>query len=193
MRRASSVAILVSLTSYTAWAQTAHLSSEQIVAAIAEGSKSKQPLVATAGKDTTNDFIIAIRGPYGRVVSFAADQALKYQTITAHEVPHDLTGLYLDVVATPGRPAAGATTATPPATQLTLRRRGDKKHLEPMKVESFRVEWDTKAGAKLQSQGLRARFDLSTVPPTGDLEVVVVTKEFERVYTFTENDRAKMK
>jgi hypothetical protein len=192
-RHIVSAAIVVSLTAHSASAQTSHLAREQVIAAVAEGTKSKQVRMATGGSDTANQFTIAIRGPYGRVVSFAADKALKYQVITAHEVPHDLTGLYLDVIATPGKPTADASAVTPPATQITLRRKGDKSSLEPMKVEPFQIEWDNKGGAKLQSRGLRALFDLSKVPQNGDLDVVVVTKEFERVYTFKEDERARMK
>jgi len=193
MRQVVSAAIVVSLTAHSGSAQPAHLPHEQVVAAVAEGTKSKQPRMARGGSDTTNQFTIAIRGPYSRVVSFAADKAMKYQVITAHEVPHDLTELSLEVIATPGKPAVDAAAGTPPATQITIRRKGDKTAVEPMKVEPFRVEWDNKAGAKLQSQGLRASFDLSRIPQNGDLEVVVVTKEFERVYTFKEDERAKMK
>jgi hypothetical protein len=193
MRFGLFAAVVVAVAARSAAAQSGQLSTEQIVAAISEGTKSKQLLMANAGSDTTTQFILAVRGPYGRVVSFAADKKLKYQTITAHEVPRDLTGPYLEVIATPGKPSSGASAVTPPPTNIVIRRKGDNAPVAADKIESFRVEWDTANGARLESRGLRALFALSKVPQNGELEVTVVTREFERVYTFKEDERARMR
>lgn len=193
MRLGLSAAMLVSLACPSAWAQTGHLPLDQIAAAIAEAAKSRTLPVVTTGSDTVNQFVVAVRGPYGRVMSFAADKKLKYQTITAYEVPPDLTGPYLEVIATPGKPAAGDGTSTPAATHIAIRKKGDKGRVEPGKVEPLRVQWDSPSGGKVQGQGLRARFDLSTIPPSGELEVIVATRDFERVYTLEAEDRPRLK
>lgn len=164
--------------------------------AIADGTKTKKPwnYGAWLGSDSGGNFQILVRGPYGRVASAAAEAASKYQPFTPEQVTEAMTAPVLEVQATPGTPAIIGTTwsITPPATHLVLRVKTTKAVIQPTALETFPREWTNALGGKFEGQGVTARFDLAALPP-GDLEVVVITAQWEQARTLKASDRAKIR
>lgn len=171
------------------------LSEAGIAAAIKEGTASKKSIAAVAGSDTANNFVVVAQGPYGRVESAAAAAASKYQPFKAEQVTSEMIAPVLAVMVRPGKPGLEGSRwiVTPPVKHVVLRVGAAGDIVQPDKITPFPTEWGNAFGAKFQSQGAIALFDLAKVPQDGDVEVVVITDQFEQVRKIKAKDRQQIR
>jgi len=175
--------------------QSATLPASDIQAAIAEGTRTKKAMHAQLGADEGGNYWMSVRGPYGRIVTAAANAAAKYQSLTAETLPEGAADQVLEVILSPGKPSYSrysGWTVTPPAKHVIIRAKGGQP-IQPTSVVPFPVEWSNALGGKFQGQGVIAKFDLTTIPADGDLEIVAIGQTFEQVKTLKSKDRGKIR
>jgi len=184
--------------------QTPELSDSEVVAAIALGRATQQSFgfhAVTSASGFLQDYTLTARGPFGRVVTAAAEAARYGRPFTPDSVSAAMRAPVLVITAAPNDPiiARGAIEhITSPASHMVLRVRahGGQKPvtIQPQRVELFRVTWgNIRVGPELRSRGITAFFDLAALPAE-DFDIVVIQrggKEHRR--TVKQQDRARLR
>jgi len=178
--------------------QTPELSDSEVVAAIALGRATQQSFgfhAVTSASGFLQDYALTARGPFGRVVTAAAEAARYGRPFTPDSVSAAMRAPVLVITAAPNDPiiARGAIEhITSPASHMVLRVRAVT--IQPQRVELFRVTWgNIRVGPELRSRGITAFFDLAALPAE-DFDIVVIQrggKEHRRTVKQQDRDRLR--
>ena len=177
------------------------LTAAEVLAAIHVGRSDRRSLAfrAATGRDLDNvAFNVVAQGPFGRIVSAAAEAVESNQPFSPDSVTAQMMASVLVIDA---RPTAADSLGhfvlrAPPATQLFLRSRravqGELVTVQPFSVRTYAVSQSNLTGGRVQGQGITAAFHLNGLPAE-EFEIVVVAGDREYRRAVRARDREKLR
>lgn len=172
--------------------QRTSLSPDEIAAAIEQGQRIKEPMYVVAGEVAPGVGGIYLSGPFARVVTASAEAARKYRPFTAADVTPEMISPLLEITV-PAAPPDGRHWSRPETVEhVVIRRAGDSGVVQPTKVEPYTRRWGNAMGGQMETAGLVARFAIETLPD-GDLEIVLIRSNGERVVRLKARDRVHIR
>ncbi len=177
------------------------LTAAEVLAAIHLGRSNRKSFAfrGATGRDLDNvEFAVVAQGPFGRIVSAAAEAAESNQPYSADSVTAQMMAsvLVIDARPTAADSLGHSMLRAPPATHMFLRSRraaqGDLVTVQPFSVRTFAVSQSNLTGGRLQGQGITAAFHLTGLPAE-EFEIVVVAGDREYRRVVRARDREKLR
>jgi len=142
----------------------------------------------------TREYNVLAQGPYGRVVDASAQAARKYMPFGPNDVSAEIRAPTLTVAVQ--QKLFNAKTTVVPVEHIVIRsvaRDGEGTQIvQPTHVEELPESYYNLLGAKIETKGVWATFDLKAVP-AGDLQFVVILSNKECNARLRERDRDKIR
>lgn len=145
-----------------------------------------------ASSDALRTYTVIAQGPFGRIVDASAEATRKYLTFGSGDVSAEMRAPTLTVGVEQN--VEKMTTIVAPVEHVVIRgvnEQGDPgPAVQPTHVEPLPASYQNLMGAKVETKGVLATFDLQALPP-GDLQIVVILSNRECHATIHQHDRVK--
>jgi hypothetical protein len=137
-------------------------------------------------------YTVLAQGPVGRIADASAEAARKYLTFDLPDATPEMRALTLTVGVQ--QDLQDMSNIVVPVEHVIIRSvTGGQTGpaVQPTHIEPLSASFQNLMGAKIETQGVLATFDLRALPP-GDLQIVVITTSNECHATVHEHDRDRL-